>query len=297
MKHKGFDTLILLVLALSLFSCFVGLFLNTESNQTTFTSLHGQAVTLHGFGLYRLDSVSVASQGIAQDVITLTVAIPMLFLSWIHTRKFSLKGSLILLGTLGYFLYTYVSYVFLWMLNPLFVVYVALMSLSFFAFIWLFTQFDIKQMPNVFSAKLPRNFLGSVQILLGVMLLLIWSSMIIQYMIFNQVPVGLDHYTTLVIQGLDLGFIVPISILSGILLIRGKPLGFMLSSIVIIKGFTMGLAIMAMIIGQYLAGVNLSIVEVSLFFILSLFLIVCLILLIKHIKTHLKSPIFKQAHV
>jgi hypothetical protein len=293
MKHKGFDVLIILILVLSLFSCVIGLFLKTDTNQTTFTSLHGQLVTLHGIGLYRFDSQSVAAQGIAQDVITFTVAIPMLFLSWIYTRKFSLKGSLILLGTLGYFLYTYISYVFLWMLNPLFIVYVSLMSLSFFAFIWLFTRFDVKQLPNVFHEKLPRKFLGSVQILLGIMLMFMWVSMIFQYMMSNQVPVGLDHYTTLVIQGLDLGFVVPIAFLSGILLIQAKPLGFMLSSIVIIKGFTMGLAIMAMIIGQYLVGVNLSMIEVTLFFILSLFLIVCLIVLLKHIKTHNISSVFK----
>lgn len=293
MKHKGFDILILLILMLSLVSCIVGLFLKTESSQATFTSLHGQVVTLHGTGLYRFDSLSVAAQGIAQDVVTFIVAIPMLFLSWIYTRKYSIKGSLLLLGTLGYFLYTYISYVFLWMLNPLFIIYVALMSLSFFAFIWLFTRFDIKQMPRVFHEKLPKNFLGSVQILLGVMLMVMWVNMIFQYMISNQVPEGLDHYTTLVIQGLDLGFVVPISILSGVMLIQAKPLGFMLSSIVITKGFTMGLAIMAMIVGQHLAGVNLSIIEATLFSVLSLFLIVCLILLLKHIKSHVTLPLVR----
>jgi hypothetical protein len=51
----------------------------------------------------------------------------------------------------------------------------------------------------------------------------------------NKIVAGLEHYTTLVIQALDLGFIVPVAIISGILLIKNNSLGYLLAPIIIIK--------------------------------------------------------------
>jgi hypothetical protein len=50
------------------------------------------------------------------------------------------------------------------------------------------------------------------------------------------------------------------------------------------KGFTMGAALTAIIISQYLAGVLMSIVEIIMFPMLSLLICYCLILLLKNIN-------------
>ena len=50
------------------------------------------------------------------------------------------------------------------------------------------------------------------------------------------------------------------------------------------KSFTMGAALTAMIISQYLAGVSMSIVEIIMFPMLSLLICYCLILLLKNIN-------------
>ncbi len=284
MKHKGFDALIFIIFVLSIASCLIGLFSTGGVGQQYIETFLNQTVTLHGVGLYQYDSLSVASQGLAQDVVTLIVACPMLIISWMLSKKGSLKATLLLLGTLGYFLYTYVSYVFLWMLNPLFIVYVILMSSSFFAFTWLFSLIDLKKLANQFKSSLPVKTLGIIQISLGLMLILMWGSMIFQYMVSREIPTGLDHYTTLVIQGLDLGFIVPVSILSGTLLLKGKSLGYLLSSVVITKGFTMGLAIVAMLIGQTIVGVSIGIGEYAAFTIFSVLLMISLVLLLRSIE-------------
>ena|SRR5690554_1569744 len=293
MKNRGFDLLIGIILILAIASCFVGLFSTQGIGQLEIETFLNQKVTLHGVGLYQYDSVSVASQGLAQDVVTLVVAVPMLFLSWLLSKKGSLKATLILLGTLGYFLYTYVSYVFLWMLNPLFIVYVILMSTSFFAFTWLIATIDAKKLMKQFKDSLPIKTLSIIQIALGIMLLLMWGSMIFQYIVSKELPTGLDHYTTLVIQGLDLGFVVPVSLLSGILLIRRNALGYLLSSVVIIKGFSMALAIMAMLVGQTMAGVTIAFGEYVAFTTLSLLLVVALIMLIRNIFNEPVTTILK----
>ena len=63
-------------------------------------------------------------------------------------------------------------------------------------------------------------------------------------------PAGLDSYATLVIQALDLGFIVPTAILTGVLLLRRAALGYLLASVVLILGLTMGAALLALRIAQ-----------------------------------------------
>jgi hypothetical protein len=91
----------------------------------------------------------------------------------------------------------------------------------------------------------------------------LWLGTIFQS--FGKAPSVLEHYATLVIQAMDLGFIVPTAILSGILLFKNKSIGYLLSSIITLKGATLLLAIIMMIVFMKISGVNVSIAEVILF--------------------------------
>ncbi|GHV72579.1 hypothetical protein AGMMS49928_29730 [Spirochaetia bacterium] len=89
----------------------------------------------------------------------------------------------------------------------------------------------------------------------------------------NNTVAGLEHYTTLVIQALDIGFIVPVAILSGFLLIKNNSLGYLLAPIIIIKGTTLLMAIIMMVIFMINAGVTVSIIEIIMF---PLFTVICI---------------------
>lgn len=282
--NRSISLLVLCIIILSIFASAMGIFSNAGAGAYEIESFRGESINIHGRGLYSDDSISIVAQGTAQDIVTLALGIPLLILSLCMSLKGSLKGRLLLTGTLGYFLYTYISYVFLWMYNPMFIVYVILMSASFFALTLSMMSVDVNNLSSAFNKKLPVKFLGGFQIFFAVALCLLWMSKIIPTIINRIIPQGLDHYTTLVIQGLDLGFIVPIALLSGVLLIKRKPFGYLLSSVIIMKGFTMGAALTAMIIGQYLAGVAMSIIEITMFTILSLIIFYCMILLLKNIN-------------
>ncbi len=285
MKYKRTISLLIgCIIILSVFASLVGIFSNAGSGVRQIESFRGETIKIYGKGLYGNDSVAVAAQGIAQDIITVALGVPLLIVSLYLALKDSLRGRLLLTGTLGYFLYTYISYVFLWMYNPMFIVYVMLMSASFFAFTLLMMSFDIINLSSAFNKKLPVKFLGGFQIFFAAALWLLWMGKIIPTITSGTVPVGLEHYTTLVIQGLDLGFIVPIALLSGVLLIKRKPLGYLLSSVIIMKGFTMGAALTAMIISQYIAGVSMGIIEIIMFPMFSLVIFYCMILLLKNIN-------------
>ncbi|MFV0394566.1 MAG: hypothetical protein ACK5LC_09245 [Coprobacillaceae bacterium] len=89
----------------------------------------------------------------------------------------------------------------------------------------------------------------------------------------SGIPEGLEHYTTLPIQALDLGIIVPSSIVSGVLLLKKNRLGYLLAPILVIKGITMLLAIDAMIVSMLMSGVSVAVIEIIIFPLLTLILI------------------------
>lgn len=74
----------------------------------------------------------------------------------------------------------------------------------------------------------------------------------------------------MVIQALDLGVIVPTSIITATLLLQKRPWGYTLSSVVLLKILTMGSALVSMIIVQILFGVTVDPV------IATIFVIICL---------------------
>lgn len=285
MKFKKAITILVLCIAiLSMVASVCGVFSGRGDGQHSFKSIQGENVEIYGKGLYHNDSVATASQGIAQDVVTIILGIPLLVISLYFSEKGSFRGRLLLTGTVAYFLYTYASYSFLWMFNSFFLIYVIIMSSSLFAFILCMMSFDIEKISSCFSEKLPVKFLGGFSIFLAVMIGLMWLGRIIQPLVSNTVPVGLEHYTTLVIQAMDLGFVVPTAILSGVLLIKRRPFGYLLSSVIYMKEVTMLTALTAMVIGQLLAGVKLSAVEIALFPLFNLVGIFCIILLLKNIN-------------
>ena len=117
---------------------------------------------------------------------------------------------------------------------------------------------------------------------MGLCICLLWFGMLIP--IIGKAPPILEHYTTLPIQALDLGLIVPTAIISGILLIKNKSLGYLLTSIIIMKGVTLVLAIVMMLLFMHFAGIELAIVETIMFPAFLLILLVNLFLLFRNMK-------------
>ncbi len=281
---KPINILVLFIIVLSLIACFAGLFSTGGSGQYSFQAITGETVEIYGSGLYQNDSISVVAQGKAGDLVTLVMGIPLLLISLYLTNKRAPRGRLMLTGTLGYFLYTYMSYTFLWHYNAFFIVYVILMSLSLYAFVLSMMSFEIEKIPDMFNEKMPIKFLAGFQLFVGLGIGMLWLGKIAPSIFEGAVPIGLEHYTALVIQGMDLGFIVPTAILSAVLLLQKKPMGYLLTSVIIIKGFTMLTALSAMIINMALKGVEMNIVELSMFPLFNLLAVIGFMLMMKSVK-------------
>lgn len=281
-NQRTIKYLIIIILILATLVSIIGLFSNGGRGSFEYISINGEIVEIYGKGIYKNDSVSVVAQGKAADLVTLFLAIPLLTIATIFTLKGSLKGRLLLTGTLGYFLYTYMSYSFLWNYNPLFIVYVILMSTSMFAFILSLMSFDLDKIPSLFKDRLPIRFLAGFQFFIAIMLGLLWLGKIIPSITSGAIPIGLEHYTTLVIQAMDLGFIVPMALISGVLLLKRKAFGYLFTSIIIIKAITMLTSITAMMINSYLSGVAVNYMEVGIFSAFNILAIAAFIILMNN---------------
>ena len=291
MKNQGaMRWLIPLIGLLALFAAAMGLFDQTPGEPYAHTNHRGEEVMINGHGLYYFDTISLAAQQEGNDLITLTVGLPLLAISTLLAFRDSLRGRLALTGTLGFFLYTYMSMSMLSSYNALFLVYVALFSLSLFAFILSMMSFDLTDLPQHFSARLPRGWIAGLMFLVGGFLLLAWLGRIVPPLLQNQTPT-LENTTTLVIQAMDLGLIVPLAILSSILLLRRSPWGYLLTSVTLMKGVTLGLAVSAMAINMAQKGIADSMGIMIPFFVITLLNILAAAILLKNVDPHEESPL------
>lgn len=239
---------------LALAAAALGLFDPTPGQPFAYVNHRGEAVTIHGRGLYFYDTVSSTAQMQGNDLVTLVVGLPLLAVSTWLAFNGSLRGRLLLTGTLGFFLYTYMSMAALASYNSIFLVYVAIFTLSLYAFILSMMSFDLTSLPAHFSDKLPRGWIAVLMFVVAGFLALAWLGRILTPLLQGTLP-ALENTTTLVIQFMDLGLITPTAVLGGILILRRSAWGYLLSSIMMTKGVTLGLAVSTMAINMARQGV------------------------------------------
>lgn len=273
-NRKIISTLIILIAIFSTIATVSGIYTNYGTGNYEFKSINNQTVTIYGKGLYENMSANVAIQGIAQDYVTLFIAIPLLIIALFWTRKNSLKSKLFLSGVLNYFFLSYLFYMNMAMYNKLFLVYIILVSTTFFAFVLTLLSIDIKTISQYFNPKTSTKFVGSFLIVLSSMIALLWLSVIVPPLIDGSIiPNSVEHYTTLTVQGFDLSIFLPIAFISGLLLIKKRPFGYLMSSVTIIFLSLLMTALVAKIIAMAMVGVNV----IPAVFIIPCFLILSII--------------------
>jgi hypothetical protein len=227
-QQSALNWLIPIIVVLALFAAGLGLFYPNEGSPFSFTAVRGENVQIWGQGWYRYDTPIGALSFKAGDLITLFLAIPALIVSFVLYRQGSLRGGLLLTGALAYFLYTYMSLGFGATYNNLFVVYIFIFSASLFGLILALASFDVQALPAHFAETLPRRGIGIFLIVSGVILSLIWLVLsIIPALLQSKAPPEAYFYTTFMTGIVDIGIVAPALLVSGALLLRRAPLGYL----------------------------------------------------------------------
>lgn len=235
--------------------------------------------------LYR-DSASLRPQICGQDWVTLVVGVPLLVVSLLFSVRGSLRGRLVWLGALAYFLYTYASYALGVAYNDLYLLYVALFSLSLFALIRGMMSLNIEDLAWRFSEKTPERIIAGYFVIFGLVIALLWLWEIIPWLLAREPPdylMATGEYT-MVVPALDLGLLVPVFVLTGILLWKRKRWGYGLAGLMLVKAATLGMAMLAMIFFMARAGNPVPLAQVIFFAALALFAVALSIVFLSNLQ-------------
>jgi hypothetical protein len=259
MRFSRAITILSLVIAgLAAVAASMGIFSTGGPGEFTHVSVRGEEVLIWGRGLYKHMSAELAPQGIAQDVVTLGVGVPLLLASLFWARRGSLRGRLLLTGTLGYFMVTYIFYLVMGAYNQLFLVYVVLAGSTFYAFTLAMMSFDPDRVSDALETRAPRRFVGVFLIVNALAIAVMWLGIVVPPAIEGKIPLEVEHFTTLIVQGLDLSILLPASLIAGVLLLRKQPFGYLLASVYIVFLAILMTALVGKVIGQSVTGAEVG---------------------------------------
>lgn len=258
MKHeKIIGTLVVCIILAAGTAAATGIFSDGGPGHFVYESIRGESVKIYGAGLYRHMSADVAVQGIGQDYVTLFLAVPFLGIAYLSARRGSLRGKFLLAGVLAYFLVTYLFYLVMAMYNAFFLVYALLLGCSFFALALTLMDMDLGELRKAFSEKTPVKLSGAFLIFNSLVIAFLWLGVVVPPLLNGSVyPEEVQHYTTLIVQGLDLGLLLPLSFVSGLLLVRRQVMGFLMAPVYLVFLSLLMIALTAKIIAMAMIGVN-----------------------------------------
>lgn len=256
MKHRKTITLLaMLIMIASVVAAVGGIFSGSGTGSFMYESIRGEQVEIYGKGIYRHMPAEVAPQGIAQDYVTLFVGVPLLLISLIWFRSGSLRGRFFIAGILMYFFVTYLFYLTMGMYNVFFLLYAFLLGTSFFGLLLALLSIDVFRLKDRLSKKTPVKYAGGFLIFNGLAIALMWLGIVIPPLIEGSLyPPDLFHFTTLIVQGLDLGLLLPLSFVSGWLLWKRHSLGLLAGPVYFVFLSLLMLALTAKIIALGMLG-------------------------------------------
>jgi hypothetical protein len=256
-SSKTLVILSVLVAVLASIAAAGGLFWQDEGEPFTFTTLHGQTVEIYGQGLYRHDSSFHAPVLRGTDAIMLFACVPLLVVAILLYRRGTLRSRFLLTGALTCFLYNAASLALGAAYNNLFLLYVVYFSASLYAFVLAFTSIDLEALPAHIAPRLPSRGIAVFMFIAGLSPC-VWLIEIVAALVQGQAPQNLASYTTDVTTVIDVGIITPAAFLAGLLLLRRKPLGYLLATTLLILLTLVGLVVVGQTVMQTLDGVVLS---------------------------------------
>ena len=201
------------------------------------------------------------AQWLAQDMVTLFVAIPLFVASYFNLKKKTEgKWKIVQTGILLYFTYTYTFFVFEAELTWLYLFHLPIFGLALAGLVLnLFGIFADPFYLFKFNKKI-KWIVIAYQSLIALMLIVLWLSDIFAHL---ERPEYLSDTFTgaapLIIYTLDIGIIVPLLIISLIGFWSNKQYGILLTGIMLIKSSTLGLSLMAMSISLFVQDIHFDI--------------------------------------
>jgi hypothetical protein len=243
--------------------------------------------------LYR-DSTWNMLQERGQDLVTLAIAIPLLVVSQLFAMRGSERGLLVWLGTLTYMLYTYLTYAFGSVFNAFFLLYIALVSLSLFTLIAALLHLNAEAIRQRFGEQTPIKTVSISLLIFALLIFMGWMKAILPALFTGQIPesILLARTPTNPVYVLDLGILLPAICLAAIWLWQRQAWGYVLCGILLVKVWTLTLAVISMSWFMYIFHQpGLDPVSVIIFLVFALASLSLTVIYLAHIHPMDKHPL------
>ena len=242
----------------------IGVFARGDGTFVTVTSTRGETYEMAADGIYRFNAQQVVAEGVGWDAFTLFVAAPALLVAaWLVARG-SFRGTLAAGGLLGYFLYMYLEYAVTWAFGPLFVPFVAIYAGSLVGLVGVAVLVARSGLRDRFTDRFPRRAWATLSLGMSALLAVMWGARI------GQATAGpidgvLHGETTMTVQALDLGLVIPISAVIAVGALRRHPAGLAAASAFAVTFASMTAAIAAMMVSASIVTGELQLAPMIVF--------------------------------
>jgi hypothetical protein len=248
---SGMAALCLVLAVLVSATAGAGVFLRGTGASAPAVSVRGESFQYATDGVYRYNAQRIVAEGVGWDIFTLFIAVPALLAALPWLARGSLRARLFAVGLLGYFFYQYLMYAVVWAFGPLFLPFVAIYALSLVGIVWLVSSIGITGLAGRVSEGFPRRGMAILCFILSFALVGMWLKRIAAGLGGDLGTAMLLGQTTMVVQALDLGLVVPLAVFTGVTAWRKRPVGYLLSSVVVVKAVAMASAICAMLLSAW----------------------------------------------
>lgn len=243
----------------------IGVFARGDGAALATTSIRGEPYAYVTSGVYAYNAARVVAEGVGWDWFTLLFAAPALLVVTPAVARGSLRGRLLALGLLAYGFYQYFMYAVTWAFGPLFPLFIVIYAASLIAAARILTTLPVHELPARLGPRFPRRGMAAVATIIAVALVGMWSARIVAGLRGDWDGAVLLGSTTMVIPAMDLGLVVPLCLWTAHAIRRGRPIGYLLAAILVVKGFAMGAAIVAMLLSAWADGGGLELPALAFF--------------------------------
>lgn len=250
---KRRDSIAVIIILLMCVTTIMGILSLDFSHAYDFENQYGQTISIYGYGIYAFDSYFKAPIFIGTDMCMLFVLVPMFLYTYGKYRNGEDSVSeLKLISVYAVVLYYAVSLAFGVTYNRLFLVYVALFSLSLFGMFW-----HVKKVKWNQTITVTRG-LKLYLILSGAALIVAWFPDIIPSIITGDTLSLIEIYTTENTYVLDMGIISPLCFVCLYLLQKREPLGTMILVILLKACIIVGIMMIPQTLCQRASGIEIA---------------------------------------
>ena len=171
------------------------------------------------------------------DLTTLAIAVPVLIGSLVFARRGSSSAAqAVWLGVLAYSVYNYAYFVFGAEFNDIFVLHIALFSLSIITLVLAVASVDIDAIAARFRGARGTMWIGGFLAVVGAILGGLWVFLAIRFAITGELMADIPVDGIHLVFAIDTSLLVPALVMAGVLLWRRTTGGFVFGPTMLVMG-------------------------------------------------------------